>query len=73
MTAIMIITNSNGYTLLNTAPIIGILLIPGIVIRDDTDRTNLLLVSFHKAVFSLLVKNSVSAIARMFTTTPLMT
>ena len=67
------ITSSKGYRLVNAAPSTGILEIPGMVILEDTVRTNLSEVAPNTTLLSSLVKYAVNAIARILTTTPLIT
>ena len=67
------ITSSKGYRLVNTAPSTGILEIPGMVILEETVSTNLSDVAPNTTLLNSFVKYAVSAMARILTTTPLIT
>ena len=73
MNAITRIRNSNGYALVKNAPRTGICDSPGIVILWETPSSNLSEAAPKTFRLMVFVRNEVSAMARMFTTTPLMT
>ncbi len=73
MTAIRAMAISKGYRFVNTAPSTGIFESTGTVMRADTPSTNLLEAAPKMLALSCLVRNSVSAMARMLITTPLIT